>query len=133
MSSEKNKWIDVIAKMLKLTQAGKLVWKSEQPPATFRNRSDRRVEIVFTTKYKEKNLRLYELSYQSEDIDINPYDNQPTVTLTWYSKPVLEIVDKFGIALWTFPKVSALSDLLSSVQFQVAGVKDLLDDFLKED
>ena len=48
------------------------------------------------------------------------------------TKPILEIVDRSGAALWKFPNVSALNDLLYSVQNQVAGAKELLDDFMKE-
>jgi len=42
----------------------------------------------------------------------------------WGSEVILEMVGESGRALWTFPNVNPLSDLLSSVQSQVAGVKD---------
>ncbi len=132
MSTERNKWIDVIAKMLKLTQEGKLAWKAEQPPAQLGGRSDRRVELVFTSIYKEKRLRLYQYAFQSEEVDVSPYDGSISRTMQWRTKPILEIVDRSGAALWKFPNVSALNDLLYSVQYQVAGAKELLDDFMKE-
>ena len=44
----------------------------------------------------------------------------------WESNVKLEFIDERGLMLWAFPQVSVLWDLLSAVQYQVAGVKDFM-------
>lgn len=48
------------------------------------------------------------------------------------SKPYLDIIDGNGTPLWTFPSVSGLDDLLSSVRYQTADVKTFLDEIIKD-
>jgi len=47
-----------------------------------------------------------------------------------HSKIIDEYYDQ---SLWTFPEVSALRDLWTSVKYQASGVKDLLDDLLQDE
>lgn len=133
MASEREKWVEAVTKMLKLTQEGKLKWIEEDANAHFKNRADQRVELVFTTVHRDRYLRLYELTYQVETVDVDPYTGLPTTSVEWKTKPVLEIINKNRNALWKFPNVNALRDLLASVQYQVAGVKDFLEGFMNEE
>ena len=58
------------------------------------------------------------------------------ITLIWISNAqiYLEIIDEYyDQSLWTFPEVSALRDLWTSVKYQASGVKDLLDDLLQDE
>jgi hypothetical protein len=50
-----------------------------------------------------------------------------------YDYPNLEIIDNSGTTLWTFPSVSGLNDLLSSVRYQTADVKSLLNELIEDD
>ena len=50
--------------------------------------------------------------------------NTPLITL--------EFVDENEISLWRFPQTSALRDLMSSVRYQSANVKEFLKDILNE-
>jgi hypothetical protein len=62
---------------------------------------------------------------------IEEYFRKPEFT---YSDQVfLEIVDFTGVTLWMFPQLSALKDLYSSVSYQVADVKNFLEDILEAD
>lgn len=67
---------------------------------------------VFETEYKGRRLRIYEVPGHS---------------------PNLEIIDENGTPLWTFPRVSGLHDLLSSVRYQTADVKSFVDDIIRDD
>lgn len=68
--------------------------------------------VRYIADYKGRRLRLYEILH---------------------SYPDLEIIDDNGTTLWTFPQVSGLNDLLSSVRYQTADVKSLLDDIIEDD
>lgn len=35
MSTEKNKWVDAVAMLIKLTQEGELKWTIDEPPRIF--------------------------------------------------------------------------------------------------
>ncbi len=133
VANEQNKWIDAIAKMIKLTQDGKLVWQVEKSTISAKKHPDDQIEIVYSTSYKGKNLRLYERTYKRY---LPPSGIQVFLSgkseFDWVSDVVLEFVSDTESPLWTFPKATALNDLLLSVQYQVAGVKDFLDDILRE-
>jgi hypothetical protein len=65
--------------------------------------------MVYETELKDRRLRIYEVHGQS---------------------PTLEIIDENGTPLWTFPTISGLDDLLSSVRYQSADVKGFVDDII---
>ena len=68
-------------------------------------------KMVYETEYKERKLRIYEVPGHS---------------------PNLEIIDESGTPLWTFPRVSGLHDLLSSVRYQTGSVKSFLDEIIED-
>ena len=130
MSTEKNKWVEAVAKLIQLTQQGELKWTIDEPPVSFSKRPNARVEIVFVAKHGEKNLRLYEKRFQEEFIDFDEFEMRAVPKTEWRKAVVLEFTDDFGNSLWSFPSVEALNDLMSAVQYQVAGVKDFLTELL---
>jgi hypothetical protein len=69
-------------------------------------------KLVYETEYKARRLRIYEVPGHS---------------------PNLEIIDENGTPLWTFPRMSGLDDLLSSVRYQTADVKSFVDDIIRDD
>lgn len=143
MSEEKNKWIDAAAKMIKLTQDGTLKWEAVKPSVSLKKQSDDTVDIAFQTTYKDKKLRLYKRIYK----DYRPVSKPSPTAFTipqlfgveremesyWATEVNLEFLSSEGLTLWTYPKVNILSDLLSAVQYQVAGVKDFLNDLLSDE
>ena len=67
--------------------------------------------IVYETVHKGRRLRIYEGPGHS---------------------PNLEIIDENGTPLWTFPRVSGLDDLLSSVRYEAADVKGFVDEIIRD-
>lgn len=137
MPSAKNKWIDATAKLLELTQQGRLVWDPQKPPDYLNSQADRRVDVVYKTEYKDKVLRLYELRYKVERPDYSAitsasiFDYQREYPY-WTKRTVLELLDQDGLSPWAFPDTSVLDDLLASVRYQVSGVKSFMDEILAE-
>lgn len=137
MAEEKDDWIDAITRLTKLTQEGKLKWSNSSEPSSILVADDvQQIESVFTAIHKDKRLRLYKKQIKvlgpSPDVFIIGNALNPQKFPYWTTRIYLELVDEDGRNLWTFPSVSALNDLLTSVKYQVSGVKDFLDDLLKE-
>ena len=136
MATEKksrNRWVDAITSMIELTQDGKLRW-TVAPGVSTHYDDEERITPVFQTTYNDKALRLYKVrrptNYSNTVISL--YNISGTELPRWSTRVILEFVDSEGRALWTFPQVDALSDLLTSVQYQVTGVSDFLDTIINE-
>jgi len=127
---EKNRWLDAVTRMIELTQQGKLQWSVEYIPAP----DDRdRTIVAFRTRYKDKLISLFKGTVKLEDDAITRGSGMfPETRPTWATKIVLEFVNSDGETLWRFPEVDALTDLLSAVQYQVAGVGDFLDEIFSD-
>jgi hypothetical protein len=126
---EKNRWVDAVTRMIELTQQGKLIWSVEYIPAP--DDGDRTM-VAFLARYKDKLIRLYKGRIRLEYDDLARVRETMFPSPTWATKIVLEFVNTDGETLWTFPEVEALSDLLSAVQYQVAGVGDFLDEIFND-
>lgn len=131
MTEKKDKFVEAVTKLIKLTQEGELQWRSGDI-----SRYDIKVESVFITEYKDRLMRLYKYVYKVQ---------QPgPFTLThgifgskreypyWETSVKLEFIDSNGRTVWEFPSTPALFDLLEEVQYQVAEVDEFLDDIMAE-
>ena len=113
MTTANDKLIDAIVSLIDGTQEGRITWAVKKLTPTLSPTDPKiAVQVVYETEYRGRKLRLYEVAY------------------SW---PTLEIIDDDGTALWTFPPVSGLDDLLSSVRYETAGVKKFLDDIIAEE
>lgn len=121
MKPSAQKWVSALSKINKLTQDGVLRWAIQSPPSLMREGTDSKIDLVYVVTFKETNLRLYEVRYLAYDDYESSY---------WAKKPVLEVVDDLGRTLWTFPASRSIYDLFEAVQYQTAGVNQLLDKFL---
>jgi hypothetical protein len=121
---EKNRWVDAVTRMIELTQQGKLPWSVEYLPAP--DEDDKQI-VAFQSLYKDKLIRLYKKTVRVQHDRETMFPRS-----TWTTKVFLEFINADGETLWTFPEVDALSDLLSAVQYQVAGVADFLDEIFNE-
>ena len=128
MAKASLEWIDVVSRFIELTQDGELVWEAGQPFKSIGQDNSERIESVFTSNYKGKKLRIYKRTYQSYQIPSNLGPKGGYIT----DEVVLEIIADNGLTLWTFPKVHIIRDLLKAVQYEVAGVEELLDQILKD-
>jgi hypothetical protein len=128
---------DAVLQILRLTQDRKLDWEQQDPSLVGLPKTpDERVEAVYASKqkYNGKTLRLYRKAYQ---IDVQRSILPTGISMLdkerrWRRKVVLELVDDQGITVWTFPDMSALNDLLTSVQYQVADVQGVLETILAQ-
>jgi len=137
MSSERDKARDAVNKLNKLTLEGKLAWSITHSHDLSKFQPDRLVGHVYEAKYKDNVLRLYKMKMKVEVarrpvLGLSGFiQSEPEVT--WSDQVFLEMVDLTGITLWMFPQLSALKDLYSSVSYQVADVKNFLEDILETD
>lgn len=60
LTSEKEKVIDAIVKLIRETQEGKITWSPKEPPASLKLDANTSVDIVYEAAYKNRRLRLYE-------------------------------------------------------------------------
>jgi hypothetical protein len=113
MTTPNDKLIDAIVSLNRGTQEGRITWAVKKPTPTLSLTDPQiAVQAVYETEHGGRKLRLYEAPYNS---------------------PNLEIIDDDGTSLWTFPPVSGLDDLLSSVRYETAGVKKFLDGIIAEE
>lgn len=135
MAEVTNKWIDAVTKLTKLTQDGELTWSSLPSDSVLVSDDVQQIDSVFKAFHGHKRLRLYRKRFKVEaNLSLlSGVDLFPRKYPYWASQVYLEIVDEYGNSLWTFPKVTGLSDLLAAVKYQVSGVKEFLEDLLGED
>ncbi|PWT92809.1 MAG: hypothetical protein C5B55_05585, partial [Blastocatellia bacterium] len=107
-----------------------LIWELQQAPSSLTKRLGSVVDVVFVCKYGDKNLRLYEKCIWEEVIDLKEFEMLTRTKLESAKAAVLEFVDENGNGLWSFPQLEIIKDLLSTVQYKVAGVKDFLAELL---
>lgn len=124
----------MVASLIRLTEEGKLKWKSE-PASGSLEREPQKVDVVFTSEYEGKKLRLYVVGDKGEE---------PGYPLSLFSlgrfkrrypyqtrEVVLELGDKAERGWYTIPETHATEDLLESVKYQVIGVDDFLNRVLE--
>jgi hypothetical protein len=135
--TEKRKWVDAVTRMIELTQQGEMRWVPVEPYGI--SEKENRTSAVFRSSYKDKTLRIYEKQVQERQRALDDEGGLAALTLlrpkyqyVWVNQVVLEFIDGNGNALWTFPRVGALRDLLSAVQYQAAGVNEFIDDLFEE-
>ena len=129
MAKWNDQWIDIVGKLIELTQEGELVWEVGAPKNTIGGQSEERIESVFTTTYKGKKLRLYKRTYKAYP-DRHQITGHPLYDSYLVSEGILEIMHDNGMTLWTFPKLDITQHLLSSVEYRVAGVKEWIAEIL---
>jgi hypothetical protein len=125
MATERNKWIEAVAKIIELTQKGKIRWTTGFPIEPLTDSPNDRVHIVYQADHKGKTLRLYEVYSPGNSVLGREVDS-------WPKRTVLELLDPQAVSAWPFPASEILDHLLATVRYQVAGVKDFVDELLAE-
>lgn len=136
MAEERDIWIELIRKLRELTESGKLRWHAIRPDEGIPVDPKRRISTAFESEYKDHKLRLYEASTERS------YEDGLRKALArgkplwpesrWQDYAVLELVDENGAA-WEFPNIDGLDNLLETVKFQAAGVKEFIKAVLAEE
>ena len=130
MAKQDEKLVELVAKLIELTQESSLNWivveanKDSEPGFT------KTIGAVFQTFYKGKYLRTYKREYDNteENHMYNMFTHQPSYSIDI----VLEIVDKDGRPIWSFPHVTGITDLYGAISYRVAGVEKFIDDVLSD-
>ena len=113
MSSQRET-IEIIDKLLELTQHGNITWSSDEPPYNLTS-ADVRIQLVYVTQYLNRNIRLYEKEYKYF-VDEAQFH--------WQSRSVFEFIDESGNTLWEFPQTANAWDLLKAIQYKNSQVDD---------
>lgn len=129
MTQKKDKFVEAVTKLIKLTQEGEIEWRSANLV-----RDDIKVESVFKAEYKDRLLRIYKYVYKVEKpspvlISHRIFAHKEEYPY-WETSVTLELIERNGLSLWKFPYTNALYDLLQAVQYQVAGVDEFLDEII---
>ena len=114
LTTDKNKWIEAVAKLTTLTQKKRLTWRTAAPPPDLL--SERlRGNVLYEANHNGKTLRLYEKAE-------SPFGQLIAV---------LELVDSSN-SVWAFPSTEAIKHLLAAVQYQIGQVGEFVDALLAE-
>jgi len=110
----------VIAKLIADTQAGKLVWEKSAGRDIKGGPED--IDYVYVCNWGTYRIGLICYTYQGYIADFDTY--YPV------NEAMLVLLDADETISYTFPTRNGLNDLFTAIQFQTAGVKNFLTDFL---
>lgn len=113
LTLDDDKWVRLVAKLNAMTQDGQLQWEG---PETWKTDAGRTVSD-YRAAYKERFFRLRRLAALG----------------SMKLRHTLAIVDASNDLLFQIPDVVGIADLYQTVIYQRAGIKDMLDDLLKDD
>ncbi|MCH8808409.1 MAG: hypothetical protein IH993_01030 [Proteobacteria bacterium] len=114
---DNKKWISLIAKLLQLTQSGKIQWKAVSP-AKENLPADERIALVYEADYLEQGLRIYEFEYKSW-VDEDRFE--------WSNGIKLEFTDRLGRSLYSVSDILGLWDLLRAIKYKSANIDAFLE------
>ena len=130
---DESDWVRAVASLIKLTEEGKLKWKSASAPRNLQREPAQQVDVVFTAEYEGKRLRLYVEAKKVEDSNLLTITGVRRSYPYWTREVVLELGDKTERGWYTIPETVATEELLESVKYQVLGVDDFLNKVLDAD
>lgn len=134
MTFNKDKYIEVIAELIKLTENKKIKWESYPVNISY---NDVKISMKFRTEYLGKKINIY----TKHILIVEPPNPMLTIKLFpirkeypyWSTETVLEFVDDLGNSIWKFPEIPILFDLLEVVKQQVAGVSDFINNLFNKE
>jgi hypothetical protein len=131
-TSDPHSLIAAIAKLIGLTQTGRLKWQSAAtesdglPAAS----TYRITTAVFTAEHAGTRLRIYRERRRP------PFPSAVTALARtadrWTDVIVLEIIDGDGRRVWAFPEFDGLKDLMVAIEFRAADVDQFIKALLAE-
>ncbi|WP_299010973.1 hypothetical protein [uncultured Shewanella sp.] len=113
--------IEIIDKLIELTQHNKMVWASKDPVPPMIG-PDHRVDMVYVANHIGRNIRVYKQHYKYY-LDEEKY--------IWEDQINIEFVDDYGSLLGELPKTPNSSELLNAIQFQNPQINSFYDDLFK--
>ncbi len=131
MAKQDEKLVELVAKLIELTQESTLTWSIVKPSNDIEQGFTKLVGSVFEAKYQNKNLRIYKVEHDNteENHMLNMYMHQPS-----YSVAIkLEFVDRYGNSIWSFPRITGIVDLYKTIAYETAGVDEFINSVLGAD
>lgn len=119
------KWAQLVAKLIELTQEGKLVW--EGPEKGSIDQTGRQY-TNYVALYQDKYFRVRK--HSGDFLRTSSTGTQRRSPAE--DKYFLSIMDQDKKILYSLPDTPGFEDLFEAVVFQKAGIDKLLDDLLKE-
>lgn len=117
----KKQTVEIIDKLIELTQHGIITWEKNAPEQYMIDHY-RRVELVFTAKHIGQLFRVYNRYFQ------HYYDED---TYMWDNEIIFEFIDENGVSLGILPNTPNTNDLFQSIQFQTSKVNNFYNDLFK--
>jgi hypothetical protein len=118
------KWVQLVAKLIELTQEGKLTWEG---PENGTIEASGRKFTNYLALYQDKYFRVRRHSgdfLKKSKLGTELREPSP-------NKYFLSILDKDKNILYSIPDTVGIEDLFEAVMFQKAGIDKLLDDLLR--
>ena len=134
-SSKENKIIDVVAKLIKLTQEKKIMWRTQSLNEFKLINPDIITNTVYIANYKDRIIRLYK-NTRKINKSLMPSGVIMEYSLSaddYYKSICFEMLDSQNSVLWNVENINTLNDLYDAVQIQVSKIDDFFDEILKEE
>lgn len=130
-STDQDRFILVVAKLLELTQQKRLRWTADHtmidPLGTLDG--EKEVRNSYTSNYEGRQLRIYEKLVPLQALRRLSTGQREQIK-GW--RPTLELSEPSRKGWWTFPRLDSIADLMRAVQYQVSGVDDFVDSILRK-
>jgi hypothetical protein len=133
VASERERWIDAVARMIELTQSGVIEWEIGETYGPGRGDP---TTPPYVAEYKDTFYRLQGRWVKAQDPET--YLNSAMRNFLTHNLPRprdgevvrLDIIDRMGRSLYRVPSVDPIRDLLKAVQRQTANPEGALQDLL---
>lgn len=110
--------IEIVDKLIELTQHGELLWDYERPNS-YMLAQDSKVDTVYLTQYLGRNIRIYRRDFKYY-LDESQY--------TWDWEVIVEFVNDQGERMGRFPQSPNSIELIQAIQYQNPQIKDFYND-----
>ncbi|ENM3890279.1 hypothetical protein Q9F25_003499 [Vibrio cholerae] len=118
MTFSRRETIQIIDKLIELTQHGSINW-AEERPESYMVGPDSKVDFVYITEYLGRIIRTYRRDYKYYLDDVQ---------YTWSYEIVIEFIDNSGNRLGRFPSTPNHSELLQAIQYQNPQIRNFFND-----
>lgn len=124
--SPESKLVHFVAKLVRLTQEGKVEWEPTVPPP---EASGTALKAVVNNSV----LRLYGKSQEVDNAFAVAIGSLGKETKIRVWSTFLEVTDFNGHAIYVFPRVKGLDDLYKAATYKAANVEHLVDSVLADE
>lgn len=122
MSSQK--FVQLIAKLTRLTSEGKLQWSKKRPPGFLTHASEKSIMSYYECEVDDRIWGLHEERYEEWDGEADSF--------RWKTRIILALYDDDGDQEYALPsRLPGLSELYETVRYRASKVGDVIENILK--